>query len=396
MYSTMKPTFTGSIAGYVTPKPNAKSDDDESTTSTKSKAVASAKETSSKAKSTSKTTAHSTTFAKSTASPTESLIQAQQTKSSATASSTASSDSLAQDSTATSGMSTGGKAGLAIGIIALIGAAVLFAFFLFRRHKKRVEREEASTEKTKTPYDPNPFSDPARAPSTRTARTASTAPRLSLRPVTQFLPTFADRRTSRGNALQVASEGTAMNANRSLGPTRNSWESPVSAESQVRENPFGNHAEAVDPVNAAGPAPVEHASAFRNVGAGAAGGAAVGAVAAGAAVGLKRGASKRENGPQPFDFTKNNPNVGGQSTASPTGTDYSMSEAPNTPMQTNGTAVIAAAGGPQNTSVHRVQLDFVPSMDDELELRTGQLVRLLHEYDDGWVSQVNILIFEHS
>jgi hypothetical protein len=25
-------------------------------------------------------------------------------------------------------------------------------------------------------------------------------------------------------------------------------------------------------------------------------------------------------------------------------------------------------------------------MDDELELRSGQLVRMLHEYDDGWVS----------
>lgn len=34
--------------------------------------------------------------------------------------------------------------------------------------------------------------------------------------------------------------------------------------------------------------------------------------------------------------------------------------------------------------VHRVQMDFKPSMGDELELRTGALVRLLHEYDDGW------------
>jgi len=44
----------------------------------------------------------------------------------------------------------------------------------------------------------------------------------------------------------------------------------------------------------------------------------------------------------------------------------------------------APAAPPVN--VHRVQLDFKPSMDDELELRTGTLVRLLHEYDDGWVS----------
>jgi hypothetical protein len=68
---------------------------------------------------------------------------------------------------------------------------------------------------------------------------------------------------------------------------------------------------------------------------------------------------------------------------------------PPTPKSTKfGTAAavpIAAAGaakqppaGPNN--VHRVQLDFKPSMDDELELKSGQLVRMLHEYDDGWVS----------
>lgn len=34
--------------------------------------------------------------------------------------------------------------------------------------------------------------------------------------------------------------------------------------------------------------------------------------------------------------------------------------------------------------VHRVQMEFKPSMGDELELRAGALVRLLHEYDDGW------------
>ena len=43
------------------------------------------------------------------------------------------------------------------------------------------------------------------------------------------------------------------------------------------------------------------------------------------------------------------------------------------------------AGGPQ-PSVYRVLMDFKPSMNDELELRAGQLVRMVHEYDDGWVS----------
>jgi hypothetical protein len=31
-------------------------------------------------------------------------------------------------------------------------------------------------------------------------------------------------------------------------------------------------------------------------------------------------------------------------------------------------------------------------MDDELELRAGQLVRLLHEYDDGWVRITSSLL----
>lgn len=37
-------------------------------------------------------------------------------------------------------------------------------------------------------------------------------------------------------------------------------------------------------------------------------------------------------------------------------------------------------------NVYRIQDNYKPSMDDELSLCTGQLVRLLHEYDDGWVN----------
>jgi hypothetical protein len=70
--------------------------------------------------------------------------------------------------------------------------------------------------------------------------------------------------------------------------------------------------------------------------------------------------------------------------ASPAGTENSNSGAPESPSV--GAAAIAAAGGPANSAVHRVQLDFKPTMDDELELKAGDLVRLLHEYDDGWVS----------
>jgi hypothetical protein len=32
-----------------------------------------------------------------------------------------------------------------------------------------------------------------------------------------------------------------------------------------------------------------------------------------------------------------------------------------------------------------VQMDFTPSLADEMELHAGQLVRILKSYDDGWV-----------
>lgn len=46
----------------------------------------------------------------------------------------------------------------------------------------------------------------------------------------------------------------------------------------------------------------------------------------------------------------------------------------------------AMADGPPPSDTHCIQLDFKPSMNDKLGLRAGQLVRLLHEHDDGWVS----------
>ena len=56
----------------------------------------------------------------------------------------------------------------------------------------------------------------------------------------------------------------------------------------------------------------------------------------------------------------------------------------------NGAPSPVVAQGPGAESpggnVYRVQMDFSPSMKDELELKVDQLVRLLHEYDDGWVS----------
>ncbi|KAF2195077.1 hypothetical protein K469DRAFT_648648 [Zopfia rhizophila CBS 207.26] len=139
------------------------------------------------------------------------------------------------------------------------------------------------------------------ASSIRTARTMSTAPRLSLRPVTQFSPTLNENRKSGGNMLvavpvvgkEVPSPPSIRSENGTVPPSP-AWTEDIPASPGPAPT---------------GPPPI--------------------AVAGGNA-----------NGPAP------------------------------------------APAGPNN--VHRVQLDFKPSMNDELELHAGQLVRMLHEYDDGW------------
>jgi hypothetical protein len=267
-------------------------------------------------------------------------------------------------------MSAGGKAGLAIGILLLVGAILALVLFCFKKRKDQQRQTLADHEKN------DPFSDTLhRQASVQTTRTSPTAPRLSLRPVTQFLPNLGEKRQSRGNALMTAGAPMSEKAIR--------MESPVNSQADNRANPFGNHAESIDSANANGPAEVRVMSPDGEIVSAATGVAATGAVA-GAAAGLARGASKRENAPKPLDFTNANPFMG---PPSPAGTEFSTtSDSTASPQQTTTGAAIAAAGGPANSTVHRVQLDFKPSMEDELELRAGQLIRLLHEYDDGWVS----------
>jgi hypothetical protein len=305
--------------------------------------------------------------------------------------SAASSTSTGDGASSSEGMSGGAKAGIAIGVLLLVGAFLSMLLYCFKKRKNAEKQRLADNEKNE-----NPFVDPPRQ-SNASVRSSPTAPRLSLRPVTQFIPNLMEKRASRGNALMT---GSAVPLTEKALPDLR----PETSQSNNNANPFGNHAETIDSANANGPlvmtSPVVEQSAApspvtanpviadpvmanpvpENVAAPAIGTA----VATGAtlAPGLKRGASKRENGPKPLDLTKSGPFMG---PPSPAGTEFSItSESASTPTQTNSSAAIAAAGGPANSAVHRVQLDFKPSMDDELELRAGQLIRMLHEYDDGW------------
>ena len=262
------------------------------------------------------------------------------------------------------GMSAGGEAGLAIGILCLLGTIAGIVFFCIKK-RRAANRDKLDDEKQDV------WGGAERNASTRSA---ANAPRLSLRPVTEFLPNLGgERRQSRGNAL-------AMKAAAPSPHRPNSWEVPMSQQEGNRHNPFGSHAETIDAANARGPPVVEVVNPQGEI---VAAGAAAGAVA-----GLTRGTSKRENASK-MDYTIKNPML---PPVSPVGTEFSMSSEPNgAPASTPGAAAIAAAGGPPNSMVHRVQLDFKPSMDDELELRAGQLIRMLHEYDDGWVSSLYAL-----
>lgn len=282
------------------------------------------------------------------------------TSSMTTTSSSSTSSATSSAVAKSGGMSAGGEAGLAIGILCLLGTIAGLVYFFFRK-RRDANREKVDDEKQDV------WGGAERNASTRSA---ANAPRLSLRPVTQFLPNLGgERRQSRGNAL-------AMKAAAPSPHRPNSWEVPMSQQEGNRHNPFGSHAETIDAANARGPPVVEVVNPQGEI------------VAAGAAAGLTRGASKRENSSK-MDYTTKNPML---PPVSPVGTEFSMSSEPNgPPASTPGAAAIAAAGGPPNSMVHRVQLDFKPSMDDELELRAGQLIRMLHEYDDGWVSFLSML-----
>ena len=286
-------------------------------------------------------------------------------------------------------MSSGAKAGLAIAILLIVGGLLALAFFLYRRKRKQHDEAELKTDDEKSAY----AGALARAQSTTSTRTTATAPRLSLRPVTQFLPDLA----ARGKAANASSTAVGAADGAALGGTaaRDHVNDPANPfgdhaepseksqrfsektvalpiQANTPKNPFGNHAEALPPTDsmplADAPAPLRirtptpEAAATAGAGAGAAGAIAAARLA------------EKHNAPKPLNLSPNRSIPPGAQ--SPAGSEFS---------QTSVTPA-ALANGPPPSNVHRIQLDFKPSMDDELSLRAGQLVRLLHEYDDGWVN----------
>ncbi|OCL01246.1 hypothetical protein AOQ84DRAFT_370271 [Glonium stellatum] len=300
--------------------------------------------------------------------------------------------------TPSSGMSGGAKAGLVLGILIAIAAVLALVLLFYHKKKKNMQHQQLDDEKGSI-RDSAPV-----AASIRTARTMSTAPRLSLRPVTQFSPNLASNRKSAGNNLEMAAAPTANSQSDSRGfltPTvqpSKAWERP-GAVNNVNDpaNPFGIHAETVEPVSA--PMTPEQAPASAQSEMSPLSGNPVvpeaptpaapapAAPVVAAVTAPLPSPVVRKDLPQPLTPKSDMPVP--MAMPSPAWTDdipASPGPAPTGPPPIAVAGGVAAGPGPAPApnNVHRVQLDFKPSMNDELELRAGQLVRMLHEYDDGW------------
>ncbi|KAK4126519.1 hypothetical protein N657DRAFT_654861 [Parathielavia appendiculata] len=312
-------------------------------------------------------------------------------------------------------MSVAAKAGIVIGVLGGILIVGLLVYLMVSMRRRKLERRKQQIEDDEKIN--GPFADSAAIKPLPT--TPNRAPRLSLRPVTQFLPNFhsqsqAERRASRGIALTLNPVSHSPLSRPNGG---SAWERPTvrstttgpngdqragTSMSLHPHNPFHDKNELPDePVS-----PVSSMGSFdHRVGMATATDSIPEPVSPiighdddddqyrhhqqhhqpAAASSLTRKASMRKDIPKPLDLTKP-PSPLYAVPPSPAGTEYSVHlMAPGqSPGPSASAAEIAAAGGPTQSTVHRVQLDFKPTLQDEMELRAGQLVRLLHEYDDGW------------
>lgn len=322
------------------------------------------------------TTSTSSTMA--TTSSTDSAAAA-----SATSASTESSSSSGSNDVAT-------KAGIALGVLGGLFVILALVYFMIVRRRKHLEAQGAIAADDEKRH--GSMGDHSLRPLTAPGK----PPRVSLGPMTGL---FNFNNATHGDAL-------ASRQAPDLGPRPTTSDS-----SNASDNPFSNRAQIQD--DGLAPAPVRRLSAItmdnnvlpplltkdlprspprsiaevspieseQNVPVGQ---AITTARESGATLSaMERHTSERRqsvrnsNVPAPLDLTLP-PSMPYTVPPSPAGTEFSMSEMDpdQSPYASAGAASIAADGGPSNTTVHRVQLDFKPTLDDELELQAGQVVRL--------------------
>ncbi|KAI9167070.1 hypothetical protein HJFPF1_03190 [Paramyrothecium foliicola] len=280
--------------------------------------------------------------------------------------------------------SAGTKAGIAFGVI---GAALLIGwliFFFVGRRKKTTHKKKRSVDTEK---------HAGRQPEKRSAhkhdqpavvRSLATDVATDNRPVTTFFP----GRPGVNKPLPVVEEvalppAVALPTSRNA-PNDNAWERPTTSHSTHSANPFGRYAERIPspetpPMPSRSPSPIMVNQALPR------GEEPAGSYEPSAAVAplapLARKTSLRKDNVPRLDVGLPRAPKMAVVPASPAPTEYSMtSVAPSVAPSTAGAPALP------NSTVHRVQQEFEPTMEDEIELKAGQLVRLLHEFDDGWVS----------
>lgn len=403
VYVTAQPTFTGVIGGYTTltsasaqasltaasvNSGGANSPSLEFSTAPTETVVA-------QDSSTSKATLISPATTSANVVSTRSQISGSSTATGSVAPASATTGSSSSDSSSSnSGMSTGAKAGIAIGVIGAVGLFAILLLWLLGK-KRKAREAQANKDNEKSTYDAGAATEMVN----RSPPAGAAAPRLSLRPVSRMLPEFmgtsSKGRLSGGNLLNTIGESGSA-PSRNLSPSPRGGPSPTPQRAEVLnsndpfadpQNPFADpekHVQAPAPV-ATAPNAAASASVAPSAGVAAAARAAAETKpkptpASEPEKALERAlAPASTSGPAPTPTS-----VGGAIQAEPIPQEAS-STAPSTPVAPAPAAPVAAGTEPPVGNVYRVLMDFKPSMDDELELKNGQLVRLLHEYDDGWV-----------
>lgn len=308
----------------------------------------------------------------------------------ATSSSTSgSSDSLSKTSgdSSSGDMTSGAKAGAAVG--AILGVILIAVLIVFLVRKKKQSKTMRDDEDEKMFGNLGPLPEP-QSPQAPGARTPEEPPQLDVRPVTQFAP------FGMGNSNAPATASAAENG-AGAAAKRTSPQSPVSSHKDPfgdPVNPFENNrteptSRSISPPEASGPPASQNGPA----GAGAAAAVATGAI--GGAAALKAKPSEKDLPVPPVQPVQDPAGPGPARALTPDNVSVASYNAfaaspVVAPAGVHGPAVSPGPGSPGPLNVHRVQMDFTPSMDDELALRSGQLVRLAHEYDDGWALCVRL------
>lgn len=378
VYVTASATFSGPTAGYVTMGLSSTASSGAAKSSgTTSQSSASAT-TTARSTLTKSASAASTSSASSQSTPSKSSSSAQSTTSfaasttsSAASSSSSSSSSLSSTSLANTalaeatssssasasatpspGLSSGAKGGIAFAVILALALVAGLGFFFYRRKKSQqgtMGEAQRLADDEKRPSPPaHDLPAPVVAARASSPRNEAPAPRLSIRPTSRF---------SLGADPEKAA--AALSAISQTSPKKSAWDRRGNQATDP-ENPFGIHAETVN-------APTTNPAASQST---------VSFELEGSAV---PGASSEAAPATP-------PKSAASSDFPLSASTTEFGTAAAVPVVAAAGAAGAAGAAPPNGNVHRVQLEFKPSMDDELELKVGNLVRVLHEYDDGWVS----------